>query len=90
MKKRYLKTLVFMLIVMIIIGILLLSALFRNGDLIDRSIIFDTPQIIFILSSGFVLVGSLIFIIHGLNKQRSILQTNLNINKLNEIKETGK
>lgn len=68
--KRRLSTL---LVLIIITGTLLLVAISRNPNLIDRSIILGTPQIIFIMVSAIIVMVSLITIVISLNKERKHL-----------------
>jgi hypothetical protein len=66
-----------MLLSILVIGALLMVSIRQNPNLIDRSIILSTPQMVFVLFSALIIVLMLIIIITSLNQQRLELNNQL-------------
>ena len=70
MRKSNIKQLIAILILIIMLGTLLVLAINNNPNLIDRSIVVGTPQILFVLLSSFIIMFALFLLVMYLNKQR--------------------
>ncbi|MDX9808194.1 MAG: AAA family ATPase [Acholeplasma sp.] len=73
MKNKQIKRLILILVMILVIGTLLMISISQNPNLIDRSIILSTAQMLFVLGSALVLVLMLFVILLSLNTERKQL-----------------
>lgn len=72
-KKKLIKRLIILLVLTVIIGVLLLISLLKNPDIVDHSIKYGAMQILYVILSGILIFGLLIYIINLLKLEREKL-----------------
>lgn len=90
MEKKFIKTLIVLLFLIMIDGALLLFSILGNPDLLDPTLVFGTPKIIFLVVAGLVLLFGLVFLVfHLLHEKRRLARSRLSGRPSESAKGTG-